>query len=61
MKSDNIIQEKSFAFAIRIVNLYKYLTNEKKSLFFQNKYLKVEHQLVQILKNQSVPNLIKIF
>jgi len=30
MKNDNIIQEKSFAFAVRIVNLYKYLRYEKK-------------------------------
>ena len=29
MKTNNIIQEKSFAFAIRIVNLYKYLATEK--------------------------------
>jgi hypothetical protein len=27
---ENIIQHKSFQFAIRIINLYKYLTNEKK-------------------------------
>ena len=30
MKSGNIIQEKSFAFAKRIVNVYKYLQSEKK-------------------------------
>jgi four helix bundle protein len=30
MKTDNIIQQKSFAFAIRIVNTYKYLAYEKK-------------------------------
>lgn len=28
--SDNIIEEKAFDFAVRIVNLYKYLANEKK-------------------------------
>ena len=27
---ENIIQQKSFAFAIRIVNAYKYLQSEKK-------------------------------
>ncbi len=27
---ENIIQQKSFQFAIRIINLYKYLINEKK-------------------------------
>ena len=30
MKEENIIQEKSFAFAIRIVKLYQYLCEEKK-------------------------------
>ena len=29
MKSGNIIVDKSMAFAVRIVNLYKYLTSEK--------------------------------
>lgn len=42
MKSDNIIQEKSFAFAIRIVNLYKYLTNEKKEFVLSKQILKSE-------------------
>ena len=40
MKSDNIIQEKSFAFAIRIVNLYKYLTSEKKEFVLSKQILK---------------------
>jgi four helix bundle protein len=31
MKKDNIIQEKSYRFAIRIVNLYKYLLEEKQA------------------------------
>ena len=30
MKDDNIIQQKSFAFALRIVKLYKYLTEQRK-------------------------------
>ena len=30
MRKDNIIQEKSYAFAIRIVKLYQYLIYEKK-------------------------------
>jgi len=29
MKSDNVVQVKSYAFALRIVNLYLYLKNEK--------------------------------
>ena len=30
MKKDNVISDKSFDFAVRIVNLYKHLTSEKK-------------------------------
>lgn len=29
MKKDNLIQDKSYAFAVRIVNLYKFLTDKK--------------------------------
>jgi hypothetical protein len=29
MKKENIIQQKSFAFALRIVHLYRYLTKNK--------------------------------
>ena len=40
MKTNNIIQEKSFAFAIRIVNLYKYLTSEKKEFVLSKQLLR---------------------
>lgn len=30
MKSKNVVQEKSYAFALRIVKLYRYLCEEKK-------------------------------
>ena len=36
MVTDNITQDKSYSFAIRVVKAYKYLTNEKKNLFCQN-------------------------
>ncbi len=39
MKKDNIIQQKSFDFAIRIVNLYKYLTFEKKEFVLSKQLL----------------------
>jgi four helix bundle protein len=39
MKSNNIIQEKSFAFAIRIVNLYKYLSSDKKEYVLSKQLL----------------------
>ena len=40
MKSENIIQEKSFTFAIRIINLYKYLKNEKKEFILSKQILR---------------------
>ena len=40
MKSDNIIQEKSFAFAVRIVNLCKYLREEKKEFVLSKQILR---------------------
>jgi len=40
MKQDNIIQEKSFAFAIRIVNLYKYLCDDKKEFILSKQVLR---------------------
>ena len=33
---ENIIQEKSFRFAIRIVNLYKFLCENKKNLILNS-------------------------
>ena len=40
MKQHNIIQEKSFAFAVRIVNLYKYLCEEKKEFVLSKQILR---------------------
>jgi four helix bundle protein len=40
MKKENVIQQKSFAFAIRIVNLYKYLTSEKKEFVLSKQLLR---------------------
>lgn len=37
---NNIIEEKSLDFAIRIVNLYKYLTNEKNEFILSKQILK---------------------
>jgi len=39
MKSNNIVQEKSFAFAIRIGNVYKYLQQEKKEYVLSKQLL----------------------
>ena len=40
MKTDNVIQEKSFAFAIRIVNAYKYLKFEKQEFVLSKQMLR---------------------
>ena len=40
MKDSNIIKEKSFNFSIRIVNLYKYLTTQKKEYVLSNQVLR---------------------
>jgi four helix bundle protein len=40
VKTDNIIQQKSFGFAIRIVNVYKYLLYEKKEFVLSKQLLR---------------------
>ena len=40
MKKGNIVQEKSFTFAIRIVKLYKFLTEEKKEFILSKQLLR---------------------
>jgi four helix bundle protein len=40
MKRDNVLKIKSFAFAVRIVNLYRYLTIEKKEFVLSKQLLK---------------------
>jgi len=40
MAKHNILQEKSFAFAVRIVKLYKHLQNEKKEFVLSKQVLR---------------------
>ncbi len=40
MKEDNIIVDKTYAFAIRIVNCYKYMTVEKKEFILSKQLLR---------------------
>jgi len=40
MKSENIIQEKSYAFAIRTVKLYRYLSDRKKEFVLSKQFLR---------------------
>lgn len=40
MRSDNIVQQKSFAFAIRVINTYKFLQTEKKEFILSKQLLR---------------------
>ena len=40
MKKDNVIQEKSYAFALRIIKLYQYLVEEKNQYVLAKQILK---------------------
>jgi len=40
MKTDNIIQQKSYAFALRIIKLYKYLCDNKKEFVLSKQILR---------------------
>lgn len=40
MKRDNVVLDKSFAFAVRVVNLYKYLTREKNEYVLSKQLLR---------------------
>ena len=40
MKGDNIVEEKSFEFSVRIVNLYKYLTTNKQEFVMAKQLLR---------------------
>lgn len=40
MKKENVVQEKSFQFALRIINLYKFLVEQKKEYAMSKQILK---------------------
>jgi len=40
MKDNNVVKEKSYAFAVRIVKLYKYLCDEKKEFTLSKQLLR---------------------
>jgi four helix bundle protein len=40
MKTDNLVQQKSFAFSIRIINIYKYLIAEKNEYVLSKQVLR---------------------
>ena len=55
MSESNIIVEKSYKFSVRIVKLYKFLTEKKKNLYYPSRYYDVERQLELISRKQSEP------
>jgi four helix bundle protein len=59
---DNIIKKKSFAFAVRIVNLYKILTNERKEFVMSKQLLRsgtsVGANIREALNAQSKPDFV---
>ena len=62
MKSDNVVEIKSFDFAVRIVNLYKYLTNEKKEFVLSKQLLRsgtsIGANICESQKAQTSPDFI---
>ncbi|HDH11137.1 MAG TPA: four helix bundle protein, partial [Nitrospirae bacterium] len=40
MKSDNVVQQKSYDFALRIIRLYKFLVEEQKEFVLSKQILK---------------------
>ncbi len=39
MKTGNVLQEKTYAFSVRVVNAYKYLVEEKKKYVLSKQFL----------------------
>jgi len=60
MKSNNVVESKSFDFAVRVVNLYKYLTNEKKEFVLSKQLLRsgtsIGANICESQKAQSIPD-----
>jgi len=52
MKTDNIIQVKSYAFAVRIVLLYQYLSEKKNEFVLTKQVLRAGTSIGPILKRQ---------
>lgn len=52
VKKDNVLQKKSFSFAVRVVKAYKYLVEKNRSVFFQNSFYGVAPPSEPMLKKQ---------
>lgn len=56
-----MVQQKSYAFALRIIKAYRYLGEEKKEFVLANNYYAVEHPLAQMWKKPLAGKQKKIF
>jgi four helix bundle protein len=61
MKSENIVQQKSYAFALRIVKAYKYLAEEKKEFVLSKQLLRCGTSVGANIEEAIGGKLIKIF
>lgn len=53
MKKDNVIKDKSYAFAIRIVKLYKYLCEEKKEYTLSKQLLRCGTSIGPVIRESE--------
>ena len=62
MKNDNMVESKSFDFAVRIVNLCKFLANERKEFILSKQLLRsgtsIGANICESQKAQSTPDFI---
>ena len=62
MKSDNVIQQKSYQFAIRVVNLYKYLVEQKREFVLSKQVVRsgtsIGANIEEAIGGQSKPDFI---
>ncbi len=55
MKTENVIVEKSKAFALRIIKMYQYLTSEKNEYILSKQVLKSGTSIMkEIIKNEII-------
>jgi four helix bundle protein len=61
MKEKNVVREKSYDFALRIVNFYLWLCKEKKEYVLSKQILKAGTSIGANVEKQSGVNRIRIF
>jgi len=62
MKSDNVIKDKSYAFALRMIKAYKYLTQEQREFILSKQMLRSGTSIGALIREaeyaQSLPDFI---